>query len=83
MLRASAAEPRTENRELRTENYFAIARSLSTISDSVGNRPASLLEKICLLSALTTKMPPLPRTSSLSTPSCFLISAARLEARGR
>jgi hypothetical protein len=35
------------------------------------------------LSALTTKMPPAPRTSSDSTPSCFLISAARLEALGR
>jgi hypothetical protein len=52
------------------------------ISLSVGNRPSSFLEKIFSLSALTTKMPPLPRTSSLSTPRCFLISAARLAARG-
>jgi hypothetical protein len=53
------------------------------ISFSDGNRPASFFEKICRLSAVTTKVPPLPRTSSLSMPSSFLISAARLEARGR
>jgi hypothetical protein len=53
------------------------------ISFSEGNRPASFFEKIGLSSAVTTKMPPLPRTSWLSTPSSFLISAARLEARGR
>jgi hypothetical protein len=53
------------------------------ISLSAGKRPSSCLEKIFLLSTLTTKMPPLPRTSCDSMPSCFLISAARLEARGR
>jgi hypothetical protein len=53
------------------------------ISASVGKRPVSFFEKSCLLSALTTKMPPLPRTSSESSPVSFLISAARLEARGR
>ena len=53
------------------------------ISFSDGNRPWSFFEKIGLSSTLTTKMPPLPRTSLLSTLSCFLISAARLEARGR
>jgi hypothetical protein len=31
----------------------------------------------------TTKMPPAPRTSSLSSPSSFRIVAARLAARGR
>jgi hypothetical protein len=58
-------------------------RSLSTISASVGNRPSSFLEKSFRLSAVTTKMPPAPRTSSLSTPICRLISAARLAALGR
>jgi hypothetical protein len=56
---------------------------MSTISLSVGNRPSTFFENSTVLSALTTKMPPLPRTSSLSMPSVFLISAARLEARGR
>lgn len=53
------------------------------ISDSVGNLPDSFLEKMVLLSTLTTKMPPLPRTSSESRSKLFLISAARLEALGR
>ena len=53
------------------------------ISRSLGKRPASCLEKILVLSTLTTKMPPLPRTTSDSIPSSFLISAARLEALGR
>jgi hypothetical protein len=53
------------------------------ISLSVGKRPSSRFEKSVLLSTDTTKMPPLPRTSSLSYPRDFLISAARLEARGR
>jgi hypothetical protein len=60
-----------------------MARSLSMISFSDGKRPSSFLEKMRLLSAVMSKMPPLPRTSSLSTPRCFLISAARLEALGR
>ena len=59
------------------------ARSFSMISLSVGNRPDSFFEKRVRLSTETMKMPPAPRTRSLSTPSCFLISAARLEARGR
>jgi hypothetical protein len=58
-------------------------RNVSTISASEGNRPSSFLEKSFFVSALTTKMPPLPRTSSLSRFSSFLIVAARLEARGR
>jgi hypothetical protein len=62
---------------------YPIARSFSTISLSVGNRPSSFLEKSFWLSTLTTKMPPAPRTSSLSYPRVRLISAARLEARGR
>ena len=53
------------------------------ISASVGKRPTSFFEKMVLLSTLTTKIPPLPRTSSDSTPIVFLISAARLEALGR
>jgi hypothetical protein len=53
------------------------------ISLSVGNRPVSFLEKSTRLSALTTKIPPLPRTSSLSIPNVFLISAARPAALGR
>jgi hypothetical protein len=53
------------------------------ISRSVGNRPCSFFEKIVRLSTETVKIPPLPRTSSLSTPTSLLISAARLEARGR
>jgi len=55
----------------------------SMISLSLGKRPSTFLEKSWRLSTLTTKMPPLPRTSSDSRPSVFLISAARLEARGR
>lgn len=53
------------------------------ISRSEGNLPSSRFEKMRLLPAVTSKMPPLPRTSSLSTPNCFLISAARLEALGK
>jgi hypothetical protein len=53
------------------------------ISRSVGKRPSSRFEKIGVLFTVTMKMPPLPRTISLSTPTSFLISAARLEARGR
>ena len=53
------------------------------ISVSVGKRPDSFFENNVLLSTETTKMPPAPRTRSLSTPSCFRISAARLEALGR
>jgi hypothetical protein len=53
------------------------------ISRSVGKRPSSFLEKSFRLSAETMKIPPAPRTSSLSRPSSFLISAARLEARGK
>jgi hypothetical protein len=53
------------------------------ISASVGKRPSSFFEKRTSLSAETTKMPPLPRTSSESMPMFFLIAAARLEARGR
>jgi hypothetical protein len=41
------------------------------------------LEKMLRLFTVTTKIPPLPRTTSDSMPNCFLISAARLEARGR
>jgi hypothetical protein len=36
-----------------------------------------------LFSHDTTKMPPLPRTRSVSIPRVFRISAAKLEARGR
>src|SRR5262249_864586 len=57
--------------------------SASMISRSVGNRPSSCFEKMRWLSTLTSKIPPLPRTRRDSTPSSFLISAARLEARGR
>jgi hypothetical protein len=53
------------------------------ISDSLGNLPSSRLEKRVWFSHETTKMPPLPRTRSLSMPRDFRISAARLEARGR
>jgi len=53
------------------------------ISLSAGKRPSSRLEKMRSPSTLTSKMPPLPRTSFDSIPSSFLISAARLEARGR
>jgi hypothetical protein len=60
-----------------------MARNFSTISRSVGKRPSSFFEKSTVLSAVTTKMPPLPRTISLSMPNVLLISAARLEARGR
>ena len=56
--------------------------SFSMISFSVGNLPSSFLEKMRWLSTVTTKMPPLPRTSSLSMSRCFLISAARLAALG-
>jgi len=59
------------------------ARSFSMISVSVGKRPSSRFEKIGLPSTVTTKMPPLPRTISLSMPMSRLIAAARLEARGR
>ena len=41
----------------------ALARSLSRISFSDGNRPESCFEKISSLSAVTLKIPPLPRTS--------------------
>src|SRR3954469_12418241 len=64
-------------------SYDARLRSASMISRSVGKRPSCFLLKICWLSTETMKMPPLPRTISLSKPSSFLISAARLEARGR
>lgn len=75
----------TVNCQLFTVNFecYFIARSASTISDSLGKRPSSCFEKMRLLSTVTLKMPPLPRTIWLSTPSCFLISAARLEALGR
>jgi len=59
------------------------ARNFSMISRSVGKRPSSRFEKIGFPSTLTTKMPPLPRMISLSMPYSRLISAARLEARGR
>jgi len=49
----------------------------------VGNRPSSFFEKIFFPSTVTMKIPPLPRTISLSMPNSRLISAARLEARGR
>jgi len=65
------------------EKHQARLRSASMISRSVGKRPSCFLLKICWLSTETMKMPPLPRTISLSKPSSFLISAARLEARGR
>jgi hypothetical protein len=53
------------------------------ISRSVGKRPSTFFEKIDLPSTLTTKIPPLPRTTSLSIPNSRLISAARLEALGK
>lgn len=53
------------------------------ISDSLGNLPSSRLEKRVWFSHETTKIPPLPRTSSLSMPRVFWISAAKLEARGK
>jgi hypothetical protein len=56
---------------------------LSTISFSVGKRPCSFFENRTSLPVETTKIPPLPRTRSLSMPRFFLIAAARLEARGR
>ena len=61
----------------------ARSRSLSTISFSLGKRPSAFFEKIRSPSTLTSKIPPLPRTSCDSRPNCFLISAARLEALGR
>ena len=63
--------------------YALSFRSLSRISLSVGKRPSAFFEKSVSLPTLTTKMPPLPRTRSLSWPRDFLIAAARLEARGR
>jgi len=63
--------------------YLLSCLSLSRISLSVGKRPSCFLEKIVSLPTLTTKMPPLPRTRSLSRPRDFLMEAARLEARGR
>ncbi len=53
------------------------------ISLSSGKRPSSCFEKIFFSPANTSKMPPLPRMSFESAPSCALISAARLEALGR
>jgi hypothetical protein len=53
------------------------------ISLSVGNRPCSFFEKMVSFPKETTKMPPLPRTRSLSSPRFFSIAAARLEARGK
>jgi hypothetical protein len=64
-------------------NYALSFRSLSRISLSVGKRPSSFLEKSFSSPTLTTKMPPLPRTRSLSRPRDCLMVAARLEALGR
>ena len=66
-------------------SHFAAATLLnfSTISFSVGNRPCSFFENNTSLPTETMKMPPAPRTSSLSRQRSFLIAAARLAARGR
>jgi hypothetical protein len=72
-----------ERSKTRRLDDYPSPRSFSTISASEGNRPSSFLEKSFRLSALTTKIPPAPRTSSDSMPRERLISAARLAARGR
>ena len=53
------------------------------ISFDSGNRCSACFEKIILPSATTSKTPLVPSISSVSRPSAFFISAARLEALGR
>ena len=53
------------------------------ISSDSGNRCSACFENTILPSATTSKMPLVPPISSVSMPSAFLISAARLEALGR
>ncbi len=53
------------------------------ISSAPGKRASRCLEKTSLPSALTSKMPFAPLTSSGSMPSACRISAAKLTARGR
>lgn len=60
-----------------------MARKAVMISSDSGNRCSACFEKIILPSATTSKMPFTPSISSVSMPSAFLISAARLEALGR
>ena len=59
------------------------AGSLASTSSKSGKRPSCFLLKSSCPSSVTSNSPPLPRTSVASMPRNFLISAARLEARGR
>jgi len=68
---------------LQTHAIRARAFNFSRISASLGKRPSARFENSISFSIDTSKMPPLPRTRSLSIPAPFLIAAARLEARGR
>lgn len=57
--------------------------SLSITSSSVGNLPSRSFEKISRPSTVTSKAPPWPFSSSVSTPNSSFSTAARLAARGR
>ena len=57
--------------------------SCDSTSSSSGKRPTACFEKIISPSTTTSKMPPLPLTSSDSTPVCSLILSARPAAAGR
>ena len=54
----------------------------SRTSPSAGNRPSAFLENTLLPSTVTSKTPPLPAISSLSTERTLFSSAARPAARG-
>jgi hypothetical protein len=84
-LSLTAVRKRPKNDQVHKWRYDAPRSSftLSRISRSVGKRPSFFLEKMTFPSTETTKMPPLPRTISLSMANSRLISAARLEALGR
>jgi hypothetical protein len=53
------------------------------ISCVSGKRPSDFFEKISFPSSTTSNCPPEPLMSLASMPRAFLISAARLAARGR
>ena len=56
---------------------------LARISWVSGKRPSCFFEKISWPSSVTSNWPPEPRMSVASIPRAVLISAAKLEARGR
>ena len=65
------------------ERPAAQAGSLSRISSVSGKRPSCFFEKINWPSSTTSNWPPEPLMSVASNPFDFLISAARLVARGK